>query len=71
MDATAIDQISLNFSKNGLLALNAVIGLMMYGMALDMRLEDFKRVIRSPRGPAIGLGAQFILLPGFTFVERR
>jgi BASS family bile acid:Na+ symporter len=68
MDATAIDQISLNFSKNGLLALNAVIGLMMYGMALDMRLEDFKRVIRSPRGPAIGLGAQFILLPGFTFL---
>jgi BASS family bile acid:Na+ symporter len=68
MDAAAVDQISLNFSKNGLLALNAVIGLMMYGMALDMRLEDFKRVIRSPKGPAIGLGAQFILLPAFTFL---
>jgi bile acid:Na+ symporter, BASS family len=68
MDAAAIDQISLNFNKSGLLALNAVIGLMMYGMALDMQLEDFKRVIRSPKGPAIGLGAQFILLPAFTFL---
>jgi BASS family bile acid:Na+ symporter len=68
MDPAAVDQISLNFSKNGLLALNAVIGLMMYGMALDMRLEDFKRVIRSPKGPAIGLGAQFILLPAFTYL---
>ena len=68
MDAAAIDQISLNFNKSGLLALNAVIGLMMYGMALDMKLEDFKRVIRSPKGPAIGLGAQFILLPAFTFL---
>lgn len=67
MDAAAVDQISLNFSKGGLLGLNIVIGLMMYGMALDMRLEDFKRVIRSPKGPAIGLGAQFILLPAFTF----
>ncbi|RJR17906.1 MAG: bile acid:sodium symporter family protein [Desulfobacteraceae bacterium] len=67
MDATAIDQISLNFNKGGLLALNAVIGLMMYGMALDMKLEDFKRVILSPKGPAIGLGAQFVLLPLFTF----
>lgn len=68
MDPTIIDQISLNFNKGGLLALNAVIGLMMYGMALDMKLEDFKRVARSPKGPAIGLGAQFILLPAFTFL---
>jgi bile acid:Na+ symporter, BASS family len=68
MDPTVIDQISLNFNKGGLLALNAVIGLMMYGMALDMKLEDFKRVARSPKGPAIGLAAQFILLPAFTFL---
>lgn len=68
MDAAAVDQISLNFSKSGLLGLNAVIGLMMYGMALDMKLDDFKRVLRSPKGPAIGLGAQFILLPAFTFL---
>ncbi|MFO7709162.1 MAG: bile acid:sodium symporter family protein [Desulfobacterales bacterium] len=68
MDAAAIDQISLNFNQSGLLALNAVIGLMMYGMALDMKLDDFKRVIRSPKGPAIGLGAQFVLLPAFTFL---
>ena len=68
MDAAMVDQISLNFSKSGLLGLNAVIGLMMYGMALDMKLEDFKRVVRSPKGPAIGLGAQFVLLPAFTFL---
>jgi BASS family bile acid:Na+ symporter len=68
MDAAAVDQISLNFSKSGLLGLNAVIGLMMFGMALDMHLEDFKRVIRSPKGPAIGLAAQFLLLPAFTYL---
>ncbi len=68
MDAAAVDQISLNFSKGGLLGLNIVIGLMMYGMALDMKLDDFKRVLRSPKGPAIGLGAQFIFLPAFTFL---
>ncbi len=71
MDPSAIDQISLNFNKSGLLALNAVIGLMMYGMALDMKPADFKRVVRSPKGPAIGLGAQFILLPMFTYLLTR
>jgi len=68
MDTAAIDQISLNFSKGGLLGLNVVIGLMMYGMALDMKIDDFKRVAKSPKGPAIGLAAQFLLLPAFTFV---
>lgn len=68
MDPAAIDQIRLNFNPQSLMTLNAVIGLMMFGMALDLKLEDFKRVVRSPKGPAIGLGAQFILLPAFTFL---
>lgn len=68
MDAAAVDQITLNFSKSGLVGLNIVIGLMMYGMALDMKLADFNRVVRSPKGPAIGLGAQFVFLPAFTFL---
>jgi BASS family bile acid:Na+ symporter len=68
MDAAAIDSIRLNFSSQSLIALNAVIGLMMFGMALDLKLDDFKRIIRSPKAPAIGLLTQFILLPAFTFL---
>jgi len=68
MDAAAIDQIRLNFNPQGLLVINMAIGLMMLGVALDLKLEDFKRVIVSPKAPSIGLGAQFILLPAFTFL---
>jgi BASS family bile acid:Na+ symporter len=68
MEQAAVDAIRLNFDQHGLLALNAVIGLMMFGMALDLRLEDFKRICLAPKGPLIGLGAQFILLPAFTFL---
>jgi BASS family bile acid:Na+ symporter len=68
MDAAAIDQIRLNFNPQGLLIINAAIGLMMFGVALDLKLEDFKRIIISPKAPGIGLGAQFILLPAFTFL---
>ncbi len=67
MDGAGIDQLRLNFDRDSLIALNAVIGFMMYGMALDLKLEDFRRVLRSPRGPLIGLLAQFILLPAATF----
>ena len=68
MDAAAIDQIRLNFNPQGMLVLNAAIGLMMFGVALDLKLDDFKRIIISPKAPAIGLIAQFVLLPVFTFL---
>jgi bile acid:Na+ symporter, BASS family len=68
MDPVAIDQVRLNFNPQGLLAINAAIGLMMLGVALDLKLEDFKRVLASPKAPVIGLFAQFVLLPAFTFL---
>ena len=67
MDPVAIDQVRLNFNQQGLLAINAAIGLMMLGVAIDLKLEDFKRILASPKAPAIGLFAQFLLLPAFTF----
>ncbi len=67
MTAPDVDQIKLAFNQSSLVALNATIGLMMFGMALDLKMEDFRRVLRSPKGPAIGLTAQFILLPAATF----
>ena len=68
MDIAAIDQVRLNFNPQGLLVINVAIGLMMFGVALDLKLEDFKRVVISPKAPGIGLMAQFILLPAFTFL---
>ena len=68
MDAATVDQIRLNFNPQGLLVINAAIGLMMLGVALDLKLDDFKRIVRAPKAPVIGLTAQFILLPAFTFL---
>ena len=68
MDAAQVDQIRLNFNQVGLNAINLVIGLMMFGVALDIKLEDFRRILRAPKAPLIGLGAQFVLLPAFTFL---
>lgn len=64
----AVDQVELNFDPATLSLLNALIGLIMFGVALDIRIDDFKRVVRDPRGPLIGLAAQFVLLPAMTFV---
>lgn len=68
MDAVAIDQIRINFNPQMLFAINVAIGVMMLGVALDLRLDDFKRIVKAPKAPTIGLTAQFLLLPAFTFL---
>lgn len=51
-----------------LLALNGVLALMMFGIALSLRMQDFVQVFKSPKGPITGLFAQFVLLPLLTFL---
>lgn len=63
-----VDEAVLNFNPTTLTILNVLIGFIMFGVALDIRVEDFKRILRDPRGPVIGLLAQFLLFPALTFV---
>lgn len=64
----AIDLVQLNFNPQSLWALNAIIGLVMFGIALDLKVSDFAGVVRSPKPVLIGLAGQFVLLPAFTFL---
>ncbi|MBS0339337.1 MAG: bile acid:sodium symporter family protein [Proteobacteria bacterium] len=62
-----VDEIRLNFNPASLVLLNAVLGFLMFGIALDTRIADFKRVARMPLAMAVGIAAQFIVLPAITF----
>lgn len=64
----ALDAIRLNLDPGNLLALNIILALLMFGVALDLRVEDFRAVARSPRGPLTGIATQLLLLPPATFV---
>jgi len=64
----SIDQVQLNFDPSSLFVLKIVLGLVMFGLALDLRVQDFKNVAQDPKAPAIGLVAQFLLLPALTFL---
>jgi BASS family bile acid:Na+ symporter len=60
---TEIDAVRLNFSPESLVGLNFILAFVMFGVALDMKLEDFKGVAAAPRAVLIGMLAQFLLLP--------
>ena len=65
--AQTVDDVQLNFDPGSLLVLNIVIGLIMFGIALDVRVADLRAVFATPRAPLVGLVAQFLLLPAVTF----
>lgn len=61
-----IDQVQLAFDPASLRTLNAILGLILFGVALDLSVEDFRRVARAPKAPLVGLFAQWALLPLLT-----
>ena len=63
-----MDLVRLNFNPQSLWALNFIIGLVMFGVALDLKVSDFKAVLVMPKPVLIGLTGQFLLLPAFTFL---
>lgn len=62
-----IDDVVLNFNPTSLLALDIVLALIMFGIALGVKVEDFTAVLRMPKAIAVAIAAQFILLPAVTF----
>lgn len=63
-----VDEVRLNFNPASLVVLNAVLGFLMFGIALDTRVADFRRVLRMPGAMAVGIAAQFLVLPAVTFI---
>ena len=63
-----LDPIKINFSASGSFILNIVLALIMFGIALGMRIEQFKMLLQSPKPVVIGMVLQFIILPLLTFV---
>ena len=60
------DALPLKFDPSGLVLLNAIIALMMFGVSLELRVADFRRVAAKPAGAMAGLAAQAVLTPAAT-----
>ena len=58
----------ISVNQNQLILLKAMLGLIMFGIALKLDLNEFKRLIKKPKPIIIGLFGQLILLPALTLV---
>ena len=65
---TQLDNIRLVFDAKGLIALNITLGIIMFGIALGIKLSNFKKIVTMPKPVIVGVISQFILLPAVSFL---
>jgi BASS family bile acid:Na+ symporter len=63
-----LDGIRLNFSPGSLTIMNVILAFVMFGIALQINVSEFKDVIRKPKGFLTGVIGQVFFLPFFTFL---
>lgn len=61
-----LDSLRINFAQSD--ALNFVLAFIMFGVALGIRLSEFKKLILSPKPVLVGVLSQFVALPCVTFL---
>ncbi|UMB61667.1 bile acid:sodium symporter family protein [Lutibacter sp. A80] len=63
-----LDSLEINFDTEGLWVLNITLAIIMFGVALGITLEDFKRLFSKPKILITGIISQFFILPLVTFI---
>jgi len=64
----SIDDVQIQFNPSAQIALQFVLAYVMFGIAIDTPVQDFRQVLSRPRAVVVGTTAQFFLFPAFTFL---
>lgn len=63
-----LDKVQLDFNDSTLTLMNICLGFIMFGVALGLSLDDFKRLMKMPKLVLVGFLSQFFVLPLVTFI---
>ena len=62
-----MDPLDPNLGSGEMTLVNIILALVMFGVALGIKVQTFKDVFRNPRSVIVGIVAQWLLLPAITF----
>ena len=62
-----VDLVRLNFNPQTLLLLNVVLGLVMFGVSLELKPADFRAALAAPKALLIGLLGHHLVFPAVTY----
>jgi len=65
---TVVDTVRINFDTQTLWVLNLALAFVMFGIALEISVADFKQLVKKPKPILVGIFSQFLMLPAITFL---
>lgn len=68
MTETLLDNIHINYNREALWTMNVVLAFVMFGIALEISVDDFKQLLSKPKPVLVGVFSQFLVLPALTFL---
>ncbi|WP_086477131.1 MULTISPECIES: bile acid:sodium symporter family protein [Arenibacter] len=68
MTASTLDSLQIEFTEASLWVMNLALALVMFGIALDISIQDFKRLWQQPKPLFVGILSQFVLLPAVSYI---
>lgn len=64
----SIDALRINLGDGGLMVMNISLAVIMFGVALELSVDDFRRLMKEPKPTLVGVFSQFVLLPALTYL---
>lgn len=65
---TDFDQVLIQFNADQQIGLYWVLAFIMFGVALQIDVKDFRKILTHPKGVGVGLFSQFVFLPLLTYL---
>ena len=62
----ALDTVVIDFNAKSQFVLNFAIAFIMFGVALELKLEHFTSLFKNPKAPIVGAISQFVMMPLLT-----
>jgi len=63
-----IDQVQIHLNSGNIWIVNLTLAVVMFGVALDVKVTDFTNLLKSPKPVIIGIVSQFFLIPLVTYL---
>lgn len=62
-----LNGVTINFGEGGMMIVNFILAFVMFGVALGLKTQTFKEVIKKPKSVILGIFLQWVGLPAVTF----
>ena len=63
----SLNSVTINFGNDGVMLVNIILALVMFGVALDIKPRMLKEIVKKPKSIVVGIILQWVALPALTF----